>query len=515
MTMTEGRLPETGVGEPRPKRRAQPRPAPRRCSAIALLSPRSIRGKLILSVLFISFLGSLASFLTLYSLSRMQGKIALSERFYELNQTILETRRYEKNFLLYGNQADLASALNALDQVRASLEVLRATPAVSQTMAAMLPRQKSGLDAYADLMERLHRKEALPAAAYARMREELREQGHILTQSVLEIDTQARQEVERSARRYRDIALSVLLFALVSVAGLTLLLVHWIIGPLRSIRTAAARIMRGELAAIPLEPSCHASVECEQLVDALNLMLHALEITRQNQLVQSAKLAELGRVAAGIAHEINNPLNNICLTAEVLIQELSDLSEPDRQEMVHDILSQADRAREVVHHLLDFSRPRESAAQEEVEVVALLQATLALLHHQIRLGRIRVHTDLPASPLPVTGNPNQLEQVFVNIVLNAIQAMGPGGTLTLRAREADGKVLLDFTDTGPGIPEETRARIFDPFFTTKSEGTGLGLSVSSAIIREHQGEIVLDSDPQMGTTTFRIVLPLRRSAASA
>ena len=477
-----------------------------------VLSPRSIRSKLIISLLFIYFLGSLATLLALFSLSRMQGKIEFIELFYELNQKILETRRYEKNFLLYGNPRDLMSAQDYLDEVRVSLGVLRRTPAFSQTAAhAMLPEQEAKLETYADFLKRLNAPD-LPAETSSRLKVELREQGHALTQSVLEMDTLARREVERTARRYRDVAIVVLVSASVFGAALTFLLVHWIIGPLQSIRYAASRIMRGELTAIPLESSCRSSIECTELVDSLNLMLHTLE-AKQNQLVQSAKLAALGRVTAGIAHEINNPLNNIYLTAEVLLEDLPNLEDGEQREMVDDILTQADRAREVVHHLLDFSRSREQSVGNQVDVVKLVKETLVLLRNQIRLGQIHVHTDLPEEPLSVMGNANQLQQVFVNIILNAVQAMGIGGILSLRVRPSDDAVLLEFTDTGPGIPEDIKAQIFDPFFTTKSDGTGLGLSVSYSIIKEHKGDIILESDPDAGTTTFRVVLPRPRKTS--
>ncbi|MEJ2031450.1 MAG: ATP-binding protein [Deltaproteobacteria bacterium] len=506
--MTHDFFRRPGDEKPQTKRRTRPRAAPDTRTGFDFFSPKSIRSKLIISLLFIFFLGYLATLLALVSLSHMQHKIGLIEQFYELNQELLETRRYEKNFLLYGNSQDLTSALDYLEGVRASFGKLRANHSFANLdVHSMLPEQESGLKEYAALLQQLTHPQLDPKQLEI-TKDNLRQQGHDLTQSILEMDTRARRTIEKQVRRYRDVALLILVSASAFGAVISFFLIRWIIGPLQSIREAAAKIMRGELSTIPLASSCRSSLECTELVDSLNLMLDALE-TKQNQLIQSAKLAAIGRVTAGIAHEINNPLNNIYLTAEVLLEDLSNLEAEDRQEMVHDILTQADRAREVVHHLLDFSRSRKAAVQEEVDLVKLLRETMVLLRNQIRLGQIHVHTDLPAAPLPVTGNANQLQQVFVNIILNAVQAMDSGGILSLQAREEDGKALIDFTDTGPGVPEEIRAQIFDPFFTTKSDGTGLGLSVSFSIIRAHKGDIVLASDRKTGTTTFRVILPLQ------
>jgi len=264
--------------------------------------------------------------------------------------------------------------------------------------------------------------------------------------------------------------------------------------------------VEGELSAIPMVPTPDRSKEEIELVNSLNLMLRFLE-TKHNQLVQSAKLATIGKVSAGIAHEINNPLNNIYLTAEVLLEDLPNIECEERFEMVNDILTQADRAREVVHHLLAFSRSRQAAPLENIDLVALVKQTLAFLKNQIRISQVTVHSGFPEEPIMVNGNANQLQQVFVNIILNAVQAMGAGGILAVSVGIQGEKMAeVRISDTGPGIPEDVKTHIFDPFFTTKNEGTGLGLSVSNSIIEEHNGKISVDSEQGKGTT-FYITLP--------
>jgi two-component system NtrC family sensor kinase len=144
-----------------------------------------------------------------------------------------------------------------------------------------------------------------------------------------------------------------------------------------------------------------------------------------------------------------------------------------------------------------------------MDLVQITEDSIGLLKNQIRLSQIQVETDFSREPLRTKGFPSQIEQVLVNIMLNAIQAMSPGGRLTVRvlARPEERLVVVEIGDTGPGISAEDKKRIFDPFFTTKSDGTGLGLSVSYSIIEKHEGNISLESEPGRGTT-FRIALPL-------
>ncbi len=227
----------------------------------------------------------------------------------------------------------------------------------------------------------------------------------------------------------------------------------------------------------------------------------------QARLLQSEKLATIGQMAAGIAHELNTPLTYIMGNVELLQgQALASTQRP----MVASIGHGAERIKGLVHSLLAFSRP----AKEVPVPLALndvVERSLELCHYQIVKGGVTLKKQLAEPSPPVVGVSNQLEMAIINLVVNAIHAMGQGGTLTVTTSVAGEEAAIAVADTGQGIPEGMRASIFEPFFTTKPEGkgTGLGLATVLMIVERHLGRIDVDSVSGKGTT-FRIVLPASR-----
>ena len=476
-------------------------PGQQGCPCLPLL-PRSIRGKLILSLLVVSVLGITATGSSIYAMWRIEDKVRIIESFYELNQNVLEVRRYEKNYLLYSNKKDLMSALDYIDRVRASIVTVKNSLPGSQKELQSFYDEELGQ--YESISRQLVA-EDLPLRRKKLLEAALRKHGQDITKRVFDMDAQARVQVEREVVNYQKTGVVILALAILLGGILIYYLLRWIMRPLTAIREAAAQIMQGKMHSIPIDEAVSCSEEGIELVNSLNLMLKSLN-HKQDQLVQSEKLAAIGKVTAGIAHEINNPLNNISLTAEVLLEDLPNLACSERLEMVHDILAQSDRAREVVHHLLEFSRSRKTNDTARVDLVKLVNDSIALVRNQFRLGEITCDYQHPDQPLPVTGNPHQLQQVLVNMMLNAVQAMQPGGRLEIRVAGEEKEAVITIKDTGAGIPSEMLPHIFDPFFTTKNEGTGLGLSLSYAIVKDHQGDIEVESREGRGTT-FRISLP--------
>ncbi len=255
--------------------------------------------------------------------------------------------------------------------------------------------------------------------------------------------------------------------------------------------------------------------EFQELAETFNVMAEALQ-ARDRQLkeqtakkvMESERLALIGQLAAGVAHEINNPLTGIVTYSNLLIEKLPDNSR-DR-DFVQKIAIQANRCREIIRGLLDFARQRKPD-KRPTNINTVLQDCVSLVANQALFHNIEIVKRFAGELPPVLMDPSQMQQVFMNIIINAAEAMEEGGRLVLTTRfdPAGECVEAEFADTGCGIAEADRERIFDPFFTTKGarRGTGLGLAVSYGIVKEHRGTIAVESEVGKGTT-FVVRLPL-------
>ena len=237
---------------------------------------------------------------------------------------------------------------------------------------------------------------------------------------------------------------------------------------------------------------------------------------KQEQLVQAGKLATLGELTTGVAHELNNPLNNIGLFIGNVI-DLIELGEADPQRMLHELYSamqQVHKATEIISHLRTFGRAA-TVSREPVVINQVIQRAISLVHKQLHLRQIEVQLRFPSEDVIVIGNAIQMEQVFINLLTNARDALADvtQKMITITCTVKTDVVNIHFCDTGPGIPAGLEQRIFDPFFTTKEvgAGTGLGLSITYGIIKEHQGSIAVESCPGEGAL-FIIQLPLKQAS---
>ena len=233
----------------------------------------------------------------------------------------------------------------------------------------------------------------------------------------------------------------------------------------------------------------------------------------ERRLVQADKLSSIGLLAAGVAHEVNTPLAVISTYAQMLAKQISGDGQQSR--LLEKIARQTFRASEIVNSLLNFSRTS-PAEFVEVDLNKVVNETLGLIGHQLQKAGIRVALDLAPALAPVHGNPGKLQQVFLNLFLNARDAMEVGGTLSVRTSSTASGVRTEVSDDGQGIAQENLERIYDPFFTTKGarKGTGLGLSVTYGIVREHGGNIEVESHPGEGTRFF-LDLPYARKPVHA
>ncbi len=299
-----------------------------------------------------------------------------------------------------------------------------------------------------------------------------------------------------------------------------------IVAPIKRLSEITRKIAGGD---ISLRAPLKEHDETHSLSISFNTMLDHLQETQQSlkeslellnekqaQLVESEKRASLGFLVAGVAHELNNPLNNISLTAETMSEDLKELSPEELKDYIQDILMQSGRAHNIVENLLDFASARKSTVMEKQDITRIVNDSINLVANQLRVNNIKLITELPEKSFFVNGNQSKLEQVLISIFTNAMQAMKDTGTLSINVESdtENSNIQINIRDTGHGIPESDIKNIFEPFYTTKpaGEGTGLGLSISNTLISEHKGEISIKSE--IGKwTAFTITLPLYREVA--
>ena len=474
-----------------------------------------IRRKIIIAFLF-SLLSVLIFSVFSFQVHREIGhRLRLLELTDDLFQTILELRRVEKNFFLYRQVASLSEAETYLAHAQDiyqshESEIVRLKKHPEQ------PGFIRSLDRYKEILAEIRTKAPEPGTAlenqkFAPLEDALRRQGQEL------LNITEKWEKEERLQIYRLFQRAMILFIISVVVFLALGIVvafylsRMLVQPLVQMQQAMDKIAHGDFTPLPEPAPGASSEEFFALFRAFNRMIHELEV-HQDQLVQSRKIAAVGTLTSGIAHELNNPINNIVLTAESLKEDFKDLSQEEAMGLIQDILIQSERASEIVKGLLDFSRA-EHPEFEALSVGAVIQDTLKLVRNQLSISGIHVESDIPPDLPSIYGERKSLQQVFLNLFINAIQAMLDGGTLHIRAHPSadDQWMVIDVTDTGVGIDPEHLSRIFDPFYTTKQvgRGTGLGLSVTYGIVEKHGGHIEVKS--RVGTgTTFAVTLPLHK-----
>jgi len=248
----------------------------------------------------------------------------------------------------------------------------------------------------------------------------------------------------------------------------------------------------------------------QESTKAKNRAVKALKQLRQVQsrLIQSERLAALGELSAGVAHEINNPLHIISGHAQILLMD-GDL-DSEIEETLKIVEKQVERVSRITNQLLNFSKRTEPEI-EELDINEALNNIFVLMKHQLVQDNIKIVKQLYSEPVYLHADPAQLQQVFLNLITNASQSMPEGGTLTISTGVRDSDAEINFTDTGCGIPGKDLNRLFEPFFSTKDKGAGLGLSIIYGIIQAHKGSIKVKSKVGEGTT-FTIKLPVRKRA---
>jgi two-component system NtrC family sensor kinase len=441
-------------------------------------------------------------------LSRMDAKQEFFQQVENFSFEIEEARRYEKNFFLYRAKSDL---YDALDHIHTAGKLLQNTPEIRHALNPDAYRSLvADLGTYEDLLNRLISLGLKPDSETSldegTLEDQLRHFGHNILSYATDVVGQERVNIRATARTLRLVSIFLIVIDFIVMGWVAVELTRQILRPLGRAVRYTDRIASGDFS--PIVARHRYRDEFSNLDIAFNRMIFELR-GQQEQLVQSRKMAAIGTLTSGIAHELNNPLNNISLTAETLLEGLEDYNDEQKRKLLGDIFNEVERASSTVKNLLDFTRT-DISKLESVDVLALIQNSLRLVANELTLSRIKAETKFEQDLPHIRGNFRNLQQVFLNLFVNSIHAMPEGGYLRVHAGAENGKyVKVDVADTGSGIPQEHLQSIFDPFFTTKEvgKGTGLGLSICYSIIEKIGGRITVESEVNKGTV-FSVYLPV-------
>jgi two-component system NtrC family sensor kinase len=440
-------------------------------------------------------------------ISNLKVKQGFLERAAGYEFEIQQARRYEKNFFLYGTNLD--DALSSVHMADAYLERNR-TELESVLGKRKLAGMRESLGAYQAGLERLLHLSQAPASSATEdrlaLQTLLRRHGAQIVVDAEETLDQERLAVHSALNTALVSAVGFLVFMVVTMALVAAFLARTVLQPLGRFTRYMERLGEGDYS--PITPVRKYRDEFSSLAMAMNRTLHELK-AHQERLVHSERMAAVGSLTSGIAHELNNPLNNISLTTETLVGDFASFTDDEKLRMLDQISTQVERASATVRQLLDFTR-KDQPAFTRVAIPGVLESTLKLIGNELALAKVEARLEADGDLPPVLGNPRNLQQVFLNLCLNGIQAMPNGGALGIRARaEGESVVRVDVSDSGTGIGAENLGKIFEPFFTTKEagKGTGLGLTVVQSIVEKHGGRITVESTVGRGTT-FSVVLPV-------
>jgi signal transduction histidine kinase len=432
-----------------------------------------------------------------WNIVAFRERLITMDEFHDVVSDILETRRYEKNFMFYPEPGSLREALVYLDRAEHTVALLR--PKIVEILDRKTYNNVlKDIAVYRQLLHSL-------ANGDKSVADDTRQHGTRLVEEAQALLGKKKQTIHDALNRILYMPLAVSSLILILITAVYVWQARKVIGRLNYVQRAADGVAKGEYEAIQ-----HLTSD-----DPISRMMRSAFLSmadqldeRQEQLIEARKLVSIGTLTSGIAHELNNPLNNVSLTADTLLEELEDLPKEEVREMLGDIIDETGRASEVVRNLLDFSRDEERPLTR-LSMNNVIRQTLKLVGNQLSLNGIKVVTDLPDGLPDIHGDMHYLQQVFINLFLNADQAMERGGTLSIAARADGGYVCVDVSDTGCGMGKDTQSRIFDPFFTTKpvGKGTGLGLSIIYGILKKHGGSVDVHSEEGQGTT-FTVCLPV-------
>jgi len=476
-----------------------------------MLLHSSLRQKITFAYLVVAVLILAVSVFTFESLKRVEARILMSERISGLFETAMEIRRFERNYFLHAQATDLAENAVYIDRIEAMLSgghqsfALLEAPGQIEALQEKTARYRQQISLYA----------ATPAGSPLRSsrEEQVRVTGKELVSITETLVQTERQLLQSSLTTFRITLVFIVVGLALFMIALGQALSRRISQPLQQMEDNVAAISAGRRDTLP-PPS--QDREIVSITLAFNQMLKELEV-RQKHLLRSEKLASLGTLLSGVAHELNNPLSNIWSSCQILQEELGEADPSHQRVLLAQIDEQCERARHIVSSLRDFARERRFS-REHFSLRELVEQTLRFIKSEIP-GQVAITLDF-ADTLYLDADRQRMQQVFLNLIKNALDAISGSGSIDITARprredetspafpsdcEVKGDTIdISIRDSGAGMSAECLSRIFDPFFTTKDvgHGMGLGLFIVYQIIEEHEGCITASSTQGQGTTFF-------------
>jgi two-component system NtrC family sensor kinase len=479
------------------------------------LSRHSLQGKITLGYYAVAAIILVASLFFVGELRTLEARVVLGQRATDLFNTVLEIRRFERNYFLHHQVADLEENGRYIVQAQQMLIANRADFLAIAT-PERLAKLRTLLGDYRDQMS------AFTAAGPQQnllIESRVRSFGKDVVAIAEDMAGSERRQIQTTLASFRMLLLGVIVCMALLIVVIGRVLSQRVVRPLKEMESSVAAISanRRETLSAPSNDR-----EILSIIEAFNHMLKELDL-RQKSLMRSERLASLGTMLSGVAHELNNPLSNISTSCQILQEEVGESDAATQTLYLGQIDQQTERARTIVRALLDFSRER-AFRKETVLLRPLVSQTVGFVRGEVSAKSV-VQLSIPED-LTVSADVQRLQQVFVNLVRNAMDVLGPDGRIRISAQiksvkeppewtafgpgcEAEGEVVeICVSDNGPGIAAELQSRIFDPFFTTKDvgHGMGLGLFIVYEIVDEHGGCIAVRSTPEQGTT-FCIRLP--------
>lgn len=431
-------------------------------------------------------------------LTTTEKKVGVLELSYDVHNLILEARRFEKNYFLYGEKKSLEDNIQMLKEVAVIGEKIMQ----HDENLSVIPKLKlldQNILIYIENINELLKMDNVDVHVHNDISEKIRQQGKMIADLSQDVVDFEKNKIHVMMTMLMGQLVSWSSLAIIIGIMLSILIVYYIFKPLSVIKKASMAIAEGKFKKIEV---INTRDEIQQVMETFNIMVTELE-RRQDQLIQAEKLSSLGTLTAGVAHQLNNPLNNISTSCQIALDEFYSGDLPLLKRMLNNIDQETLRARDVVKSLLEFSRSQDFCLRE-IQLADVVKKAVILAKSQVP-PNIGVSINIPEE-LMFHVDVQRMQEVFINLIINSSQAIEREGEIAITAVKdpVAGEVVIEVRDTGQGISEHDQAKVFDPFFTTKEEGqgTGLGLSVVYGIIQKHRGTITVQSQPGRGTSFF-------------